>query len=156
MENNVKIFLGVIGILLVGTIATAVVRSGGGSVSMSGKYDAFAQCIADSGATFYGAFWCPHCQAQKKLFGSSAKLLPYVECSPANGQGQTQICKDKNIEGYPTWELKDGTRLPTENSAGVSLETLAAKTSCVLPVDGNTVTPAPETGGETSSPAKKN
>ena len=91
--------------------------------------------MKDKGAIFYGAFWCPHCVAQKKAFGSSAKLLPYVECSTADGQGQTQVCKDKKIEGYPTWELKDGTRIPDDSpdGAGVKLETLAEKTSCVLP-----------------------
>ena len=98
-----------------------------------GKYDAFATCIAQSGATFYGAFWCPHCQAQKKLFGTSAKLLPYVECSTPDASGQVKACTDKNITSYPTWELADGTRIPDENSAGVTLETLAAKTGCVLP-----------------------
>ncbi len=134
MDNNAKIFLSVIGILILGVIATVIVRSGKGDVPVGpGKYDTFAQCLKDKGATFYGAFWCPHCQAQKKLFGSSAKLLPYVECSTPDGNAQTQACIDKKIQTYPTWELADGTRLPTENSAGVTLETLAAKTGCVLP-----------------------
>ena len=56
-----------------------------GSERKPAKYDEFAQCLKDSGITFYGAFWCPHCQAQKKLFGRSAKLLPYVECSTTDG-----------------------------------------------------------------------
>ncbi len=30
------------------------------------KYDAFAQYLKDKGAVFYSAFWCPHCQDQKK------------------------------------------------------------------------------------------
>jgi hypothetical protein len=106
---------------------------GGTTTDAPGKYDTLAKCIKDSGATFYGAFWCPHCQGQKKLFGSSAKYLPYVECSTADASGQTQICIDKKITSYPTWELKDGTRLPTENGSGITLETLAAKTSCELP-----------------------
>lgn len=97
------------------------------------KYDGLAQCIKDSGAKFYGAFWCPHCQAQKKLFGGAAKYLPYIECSTP-GHEQTQECKDKKIEGYPTWELADGTRLPLEDSAGISLATLAQKTQCLLPL----------------------
>lgn len=94
-----------------------------------GKLDTFAQCIADSGATFYGAFWCPHCQAQKKMFGKSQSLLPYVECSAPNGKDQLPICKEKNITGYPTWEFADGTR----ESGEVPLEKLAEKTNCVLP-----------------------
>jgi thiol-disulfide isomerase/thioredoxin len=133
--TNVKIFVSVIVILVLGIIATVVIGPKSGTVSSTepGKYDQFAQCLGEKGAIFYGAYWCPHCKAQKKLFGSSARLLPYVECSIPNGSGQTKECADKKIEGYPTWELADGTRLPVENSAGVTLETLAAKTSCTLP-----------------------
>ncbi len=76
----------------------------------------------------YGAFWCPHCQNQKKMFGSAADLLPYVECSTPDGKGQLTICKEKNIEGYPTWEFSDGTRLSGE----VPLQTLAAKSGCEI------------------------
>ena len=94
-----------------------------------GQLDGFAQCLKDKGATFYGAFWCPHCQAQKRLFGKSAALLPYVECSTPDGQGQLQIGKDKGIQQYPTWDFADGTRLNGE----VPLAQLAEKTSCTLP-----------------------
>jgi thiol-disulfide isomerase/thioredoxin len=134
--DSKKIFFLIIGFLILGTIATVLLQSGNSTVPAGpGKYDAFAQCLKDKGAVFYGAFWCPHCQAQKKLFGSSAKLLPYVECSTADAQGQLQICTDKKIQSYPTWELADGTRIPDDSpdGAGVKLETLAAKTGCVLP-----------------------
>ena len=95
----------------------------------NGKYTALAQCIAASSAKFYGAFWCPHCAAQKALFGSSVKLLPYVECSTPNGQGQLPVCNDKQITGYPTWIFADGTR----QSGEIPLATLAEKTMCELP-----------------------
>ena len=98
-----------------------------------GKLDTFAQCLNDSGIKFYGAFWCPHCKEQKAMFGRSQRLLPYVECSTPDGSDQLQICKDKGIAGYPTWELADGTRLKIESSSGVSLKTLSEKTSCPLP-----------------------
>ena len=131
MENNnkVKIFLIVIGVLVVGTIATVLLRSNASTDTGPGKYDELAMCLKDKGAIFYGAFWCPHCQAQKKLFGSSQKLLPYVECSTADGNAQTQICIDKGVKSYPTWEFADGTRLNGE----VPLAQLAEKTSCQLP-----------------------
>lgn len=96
--------------------------------SQPGALDSFAQCLKDKGAIFYGAFWCPHCQNQKAMFGKSAKLLPYVECSTTDGRSQLQICKDKKIEGYPTWEFTDGSR----ESGEVSLERLAEKTGCEL------------------------
>jgi len=76
--------------------------------SQPGQYDSFAECLASKGMTFYGAFWCPHCQAQKAMFGKSVDKLPYVECSTPDGNGQTQICIDKNIQGYPTWATKNG------------------------------------------------
>lgn len=94
-----------------------------------GKLDSFAQCLKDKGAVFYGAFWCTHCQNQKAMFGKSVTLLPYVECSTPDGKGQFPICKEKNIEGYPTWIFADGSRLTGE----VALETLAEKTGCTLP-----------------------
>jgi thiol-disulfide isomerase/thioredoxin len=97
--------------------------------STPGKYDEFAKCLKERGAVFYGAFWCPHCQNQKTMFGKSAKFLPYVECSTPDGRSQLQICKDKNIEGYPTWEFKDGSR----KSGELSLSFLAEKTGCKLP-----------------------
>ena len=127
---KIKVFLLIIVILILGSIVTFVYRNI--SQDTFGKYDAFAQCLKDKGATFYGASWCPHCQAEKRLFGSSEKFLPYVECSTPTG-GQSQLCESKKIMGYPTWELADGTRLPDENSNGVSLKTLSQKTSCPLP-----------------------
>jgi len=98
------------------------------SQNQPGKLDTFAQCLKDKGAVFYGAFWCPHCQNQKAMFGKSAKLLPYVECSTPDGKVQLQICKDKNIEGYPTWEFSDGSR----ESGEVPLNRLSEKTGCPL------------------------
>jgi len=89
----------------------------------------FAKCITDSGAKFYGAYWCTHCQEQKKMFGTAKNLLPYVECSTADGKGQLPICTENNISGYPTWGFKDGSTL----SGAVTLELLAEKTSCSLP-----------------------
>jgi len=94
----------------------------------SGKYDSFAQCLTDKGATFYGAYWCPHCANQKNLFGSSMKNVNYVECSLPNKAGQTEICIQKNITGYPTWEFADGNRTYGEQS----FEKLSQKTGCAL------------------------
>lgn len=94
-----------------------------------GQYDDFAQCLGEKGATFYGAFWCPHCQAQKTLFGRSAKKLPYVECSEPDGKGQLQVCTDKDVQSYPTWIFADGSRVSGEQSFAF----LSEKTGCTLP-----------------------
>lgn len=90
--------------------------------------DTFAQCIAESGTTFYGAFWCPHCMAQKQLFGKAQKHLPYVECSTPNRQ-QNQLCQDAGIESYPTWESPDGTRTTGEHT----FQELSELSGCPLP-----------------------
>lgn len=96
---------------------------------LPGKYDGLAQCLKDKGAIFYGAFWCPHCQEQKKRFGNSEKLLPYVECSQPDGKTQTQVCIDKGIQQYPTWVFADGSTTTGEQWPA----DLAKKADCPLP-----------------------
>ncbi len=97
--------------------------------TLPGKLDGFAQCLTDAGAKFYGAFWCPHCQSQKAIFGNSQKKLPYIECSTPDRKNQTQVCIDAKVEGYPLWIFKDGTR----KSGELTLKELAETTSCELP-----------------------
>ena len=134
MNTNVKVFISVIGLLILGTIAAVLIQSKSNSVPAGpGKYDAFATCLKDKGAAFYGAFWCPHCQDQEKLFQTSRQTLEkiglYIECSTADASGQTQVCIDKKIQSYPTWIFADGSQL----NGLIPLEQLATKTSCVLP-----------------------
>ena len=93
-----------------------------------GLYDAFAKCIANTSTTFYGAFWCPHCEDQKREFGSGAQYLPYVECSTPDASGETQICKDKGVTSYPTWYFPDG----SSSTGDQSPQTLSQKTGCPL------------------------
>jgi len=134
MEQRQKIFIGVIGLLVIILIFVAIFAED--KSDELGKYDQFAQCLGEKGATFYGAFWCPHCNDQKKLFGSSKTLLPYVECSTPDGNGQSQICIEKGVSSYPTWEFADGSR---PFSGVVPLVDLAAQTGCVLPSEDGTV-----------------
>ena len=91
--------------------------------------DPFAQCLADKGVMMYGAYWCPHCADQKKLFGASFDYMTYIECSLPERAGQTQICIDANITSYPTWEFAGGSR----REGILSLEALSARTGCPLP-----------------------
>lgn len=99
-----------------------------------GKYAELATCLTEKGATFYGAFWCPNCGNQKKVFGADAKLLPYVECSTPDAKGQLPACTEKGIGSYPTWEFADGTRI----TGTQDVTTLAEKAGCPLP-GGNEV-----------------
>lgn len=92
---------------------------------------AFGQCLTDKGAKFYGAFWCPHCTAQKKVLGKGFKNVTYIECGvPGDNRAQMPECKEAKIEGYPTWTFADGSR----ESGEQKLSDLADKTGCELPV----------------------
>ncbi len=67
-----------------------------------------AQHLTSIGAKFYGASWCEHCQQQKKYFGESAELLPYVECKPGGPSApMTRPCLDNGISTFPTWVIND-------------------------------------------------
>ena len=125
MKNGVLIFwLLIIVLIVAGVGASVFVRPG------PGQLDTFAQCLKDKGVVFYGAFWCPHCQATKAMFGSSARLLPYVECSTPNGQEQLQVCKDKGIQQYPTWTFANSTTTLTGER---TLQELSQLSGCPLP-----------------------
>lgn len=91
------------------------------------QYTAFAQCTSTNGATMYGAWWCPHCAAQKALFGNAIESVHYVECSDANKK-ILPVCTDAGVTGFPTWKFADGTMLSGEQT----LQTLSDKTSCAL------------------------
>jgi uncharacterized membrane protein/glutaredoxin len=67
---------------------------------------ALAEHLADKGVLFYGASWCPHCQEQKRMFGASAKRLPYVECNLAGPTApQASACTVAGVNTYPTWVI---------------------------------------------------
>jgi thiol-disulfide isomerase/thioredoxin len=99
--------------------------------SRPGRLDSFAQCIKDKGVIFYGAFWCPHCQNTKAMFGKSAKLLPYVECSTPDGRGELPVCKDLGITKYPTW--MKGNSTSTVLTGKKTLQELSEFSGCALP-----------------------
>ena len=127
----------IIGLLVLAGIVFLIVSPGR---IKTGKLDGFAQCIKDKGVLFYGAFWCPHCQSQKALFGNSVHLLPYIECSNPDGQSQTQACTNAGIKIYPTWDFPPGlsssapVSTTTQRVVGeLELTDLAQKTGCVLP-----------------------
>ncbi len=100
-----------------------------------------AQCLTDKGVKFYGAYWCPHCAIQKALFKTAVKKLPYVECADKATGGQTQICIDKGIKGYPTWIFPDNSQLSGENAPF----DLATKAQCVLTAEDKTQLEAQKT-----------
>jgi len=70
---------------------------------------ALARHLREIGAKEYGAYWCPHCQDQKMLFGKeAAALIDYIECDPRGQNSRAQLCQAAaaNVKGFPTWEIK--------------------------------------------------
>ncbi len=100
--------------------------------SQPGQYDEFAQCLAESGVKMYGAWWCSHCQDQKKTFGNSWKVFEkaggYVECSPGGSRSFSQFCMDQGIDGTPTWRFPNS----SEVSGKTDLYTISQKSNCEL------------------------
>lgn len=117
-----KLFLGFV--LFIVVLVASCTKS-----NTQSSLDNFAKCLSENDVKFYGAFWCPHCADQKKSFGSSIQYVNYIECSTPDGKGQLEICQDANINGYPTWEFPDKSRVEGE----VSLVVLAEKSKCQLP-----------------------
>ena len=67
---------------------------------------ALAKYLKNKGVIKYSAYWCPNCLHQSELFGKQAyKELNVVECARDGKNSQTQLCIDKKIEGFPSWEI---------------------------------------------------
>ncbi len=65
-----------------------------------------AKYLKDNGVVKYSAYWCPNCLNQGELFGKQAyRELNVVECARDGINSQTQLCIDKKIMGFPTWEI---------------------------------------------------
>ena len=66
----------------------------------------FAKYLKNNGVIKYSAYWCPNCLNQGELFGRQAyNELNVVECARDGLNSQTQLCIDKEISGFPTWEI---------------------------------------------------
>jgi hypothetical protein len=94
------------------------------------RYDAFARCLTEKGVKMYGAYWCPHCADQKKLFDASFQYVPYIECGIPGNTSKTQpVCTDAGIKHFPTWQFPPvGERIEGE----MPLEDLSMRTGCPL------------------------
>ncbi len=123
-SSSSLVLFGLAGLAVVGLLAYVVTRP-----TVPSAYNDFAQCLTDKGVKMYGAWWCPHCTAQKKLFGSAFKKVNYVECSPAGSKSMSAQCQADGIQGYPTWVFADNTRTSGEQSFAA----LSLKTGCVVP-----------------------
>jgi len=67
---------------------------------------ALAKYLKNNGVIKYSAYWCPNCLHQSELFGKQAyKELNVIECARDGNNSQTQLCIDKKIQGFPSWEI---------------------------------------------------
>ncbi len=132
-KNTLPIIILIVTIAAVGTL-TFYPRA-----KSSAELDAFAQCLAEKQVTMYGAYWCSHCQNEKKRFGDSFRFVPYVECTE-----ETDKCIAEKINGYPTWVFPAspaGGPDPLTNSGQavkrfegeMGLERLSLESGCLLP-----------------------
>jgi len=77
---------------------------------------AIGRRLQASGAKMYGAYWCSHCYNQKQELGAevvAAGMLAYVECDGEGFASQRELCKEKRVPGFPTWEIQ-GKQYPGE------------------------------------------
>ena len=68
----------------------------------------FAKYLNENNIVMYSAYWCPHCNDQKQLFGKKAvEELLIVECAKDGKNNQYKLCQEKGIEGFPSWEINN-------------------------------------------------
>jgi hypothetical protein len=87
---------------------TAIAQEAAPTVTTTSRVNeiALAKHLRKIGAKLYTAYWCPHCHSQKQRFGKEAvKHLEVIECDRRGVKPQTQLCRDKKIRAYPTWEI---------------------------------------------------
>lgn len=118
--------------IYVGTLSILAMLS-----SCSALPNAYEARLADhltaTGAKMYGAYWCPHCGAQKEHFGAVADQLPYVECDGQGQNAQPELCAQMGIEVYPTWIIEGqyytGVQLPGKLAALSGFESAGASSA---------------------------
>ena len=68
----------------------------------------FAKFLNENNIVMYSAYWCPHCNDQKQLFGKEAvEELIIVECAKDGKDNNYKLCQEKEIEGFPSWEINN-------------------------------------------------
>jgi glutaredoxin len=86
-----------------------------GSLNAPGQYDDFAKCLTEKNIKMYGTEWCPHCKAQKKLFGKSFDFVDYIDCD-----WNKDTCLLEGIAGYPTWKINGNSYPGTQQLSRLS------------------------------------
>lgn len=82
-----------------------------GPVTEAADYTQIAQCLTTKGVKLYGAYWCPHCNSQKTMFGDAIQYVSYIECDAKGENGDPEACNTAGITAYPTWVNADKEQL---------------------------------------------
>ena len=122
MEKRIKVILSIIVLLALVFafyyITKAITAYTGYNIAENIQTEeqkiSLAKCLREKNVKMYGAYWCPHCNNQKKMFGNSFSYIRYVECDRSDKEGRKE-CLEKGIEGYPTWGI-DNNLYPGEKS----------------------------------------
>jgi hypothetical protein len=77
------------------------------TASSSAEAMQIGQDLQSLDAKMFGAYWCSHCYDQKQRLGKEVftNYVPYIECSKEGLNNQRELCEEKKIPGYPTWEI---------------------------------------------------
>ncbi|MEZ6090285.1 MAG: peptidylprolyl isomerase [Pirellulaceae bacterium] len=89
---------------------------------------AFAKALKDAGVRFFGAAWCPHCLAQKELFGDGQFYLPFEEVTNPD-HTPNALGTAEGITTYPTWRFQDG----DEFEGVLSLQKISEESGIAIP-----------------------
>ncbi len=115
--------LGVVPALAAAVFVVGAYAAADRQLASTSYAEGLAKHLAASGAKFYGAYWCPHCADQKRMFGAAARYLPYVECDARSPEGKPEECRRAGVRAFPTWLIGgrkyEGT-LPLEELARLS------------------------------------
>lgn len=99
-DSTIYIIAGVL-VLVIGIIIFAATKPAGSTIrGGTGELDAFATCLSEEGAIFYGTEWCGFCQQQKAMFGNSMRNINFIDCDQ-----NRNLCMSEGITGYPTWKI---------------------------------------------------
>jgi len=98
----------IIGVVVIGSSAfksNSLDFEADGSSTANSFQLGLAKHLRTKGAVMYGSYKCPHCNAQKALFGGASRYVEYVECDPSGKDAKPTVCFSRGITNFPTWEI---------------------------------------------------
>ncbi len=85
-----------------------------------------AFCLREKKFIMYGSNHCAACAIQREYFRDSFKQILYINCDE-----NKKLCQEKNINSYPTWEDRYGTKY----KGAISPDILGQLSNCSVRID---------------------